>query len=96
MKKAKVMLMLIAVLAVVGGALAFKAKKFSIKYCYATTVNNAAKTCNANIAFSKPGEVAPGFTYYYTTLKSDGVTPVDVIGDCPSTACPSTTLTIEN
>jgi hypothetical protein len=37
MKKVKIMLMSIAVLAVVGGALAFKAKKFSVAYCHGTT-----------------------------------------------------------
>jgi hypothetical protein len=38
MKKAKVMLMSIAVLAIVGGALAFKAKTYGIEdYCFTTT-----------------------------------------------------------
>ena len=41
MKKIKIMLAAIAVLAVVGGALAFKAKKGKVVYC--TTVNEPVK-----------------------------------------------------
>jgi len=34
MKRAKIMLLSLAILAVVGGALAFKAQKFDVVYCY--------------------------------------------------------------
>jgi len=38
MKKAKIMLIAIAVLTILGGALAFKAKKFDQDYCTTTVV----------------------------------------------------------
>ena len=49
MQKAKIMLMAIAVLAVVGGALAFKAKKFGVFMLYSCTQQRASaiSTCVA-------------------------------------------------
>jgi hypothetical protein len=43
MKKAKIMLTAITVLAIVGGALAFKAKKFSIDYCTTLTTTGGCR-----------------------------------------------------
>jgi hypothetical protein len=61
MKKAKLMLTGIAILAVVGGALAFKAKTaFGFKYCYSTT----SGTCNLGDANYKI-DAATGTQYYY-------------------------------
>ena len=46
MKKAKILLMAVAVLGVVGGALAFKAKKYSFEQIYTTTaVPGTGVTC---------------------------------------------------
>jgi hypothetical protein len=44
MKKAKLMLTAVAVMAVVGGALAFKAVKFQTNTFYCTTTTNSACT----------------------------------------------------
>ena len=61
MKKAKIMLMAIAVLGVVGGALAFKAQKFLGNYYCSTT-----KTTGAHCSSSYITEVG-GATLYCTT-----------------------------
>lgn len=83
MKRAKVMLIAIAVLATVGGTLAFKASKFNLsRYC-TTNVQGAAcvnfteaKTINSGTA---------AFTVYYTTTNTNS---------CASAlACESTTST---
>lgn len=70
MKRAKIMLTAIAVLAIVGGALAFKANtKFANSYCILTTAQTPAK-CTSEIINSKFFEVlpvAPVVTYYYIT-----------------------------
>lgn len=47
MKKLKVMLLSFAVIAVVGGALAFKTK-YSVSYCTAATVAGNPPTCPAH------------------------------------------------
>jgi len=93
MKKAKIMLIAIAVLATVGGALAFKAnKKFSEIYCIGTTISNPDQALTRT-TLSKPTTGA-GFTYYYTTLKANGQHVV-VFSDCPETTTFSTKLTAE-
>jgi hypothetical protein len=97
MKKAKIMLIAIAVFAVVGGALAFKANtKFLEVYCIKTTLNNSDKFCNAQTVFTRPAEIGEtGLTYYYTTQKAAGGHVV-VLADCPAeTPCPSISLTNE-
>lgn len=68
MKRAKMMLLAIAVLATVGGALAFKAQKLgSTKYCYLTTDSQPNKIdCTLKITASArpalPGEIIAFFT----------------------------------
>ena len=64
MKKAKIMLMAIAVLGVVGGAVAFKAKSFGgIPIYYSTTATqNATKLYSLSATTT-----ASGLTFYYTT-----------------------------
>jgi hypothetical protein len=72
MKRAKIMLMSIAVLATVGTALAFKvAKKGTKTYCYLkTTVQpSASATCPNQIDFAL-GAGTTNIQYYYTTLAS--------------------------
>jgi hypothetical protein len=54
MKKAKIMLSAIAIFAVVGGALAFKAKNAHFVYC-ATT---AETVCSVNISSYSPASLA--------------------------------------
>ena len=71
MKRAKIMLMSIAVFATVGSALAFKvAKKGSSRYCYLETAmapGAQAGACPNQIvdALAKPGGIV---NYFYTTL----------------------------
>lgn len=69
MKKAKIMLTAITVLAVVGGALAFKAKKFTERRFYCTTTTNAACTlANSISSFSTfTNAVVPLTTTYCST-----------------------------
>jgi hypothetical protein len=64
MKKAKIMLIAIAVLATVGGALAFKASKISTTYCTRLVADNSG-ACEGQIALSKFGD-GEGTQFYYT------------------------------
>lgn len=80
MKRAKVMLMAIAVFAIVGGALAFKAKKYAVFYCTGTTLNNSPSKCPNFLEGQINNEV--DFKYYRTS-KSDG-TPIQSATDCSS------------
>jgi hypothetical protein len=66
MKIVKIMLMSLTLLAIVGGALAFKAKFDLIPYCTSTTVEGTGDTC-PNYAPCKPTDAAPSITVYYTT-----------------------------
>ena len=72
MKKAKIMLLTIAVVAIVGIALAFKVKKIgTTTYCYAVT-NTQPTDANCNIIVRN--KTAPALTLgtkiYYTTTTS--------------------------
>jgi hypothetical protein len=80
MKKAKIFLSAIAVFAVVGGALAFKAKTFSDQFC--TRAENNAGVCEAAYI----GQIDPvkGNAIYYTTT--------DNPSGCAQAQCTSTTL----
>lgn len=68
MKLAKIMLTAIAVLAVVGGALAFKAnKRFISNYCILTTVQKPnGGVCTGDYLNAKT-TVLPTSSYWYTT-----------------------------
>ena len=81
MKKAKIMLTAITVLAVVGGALAFKAKKYDgTQYCTGTTT--AANKCINSILNGKL--LASGaMTYYKVT------TDATKCGNTPGATCTS-------
>jgi len=100
MKKAKIMLLSLAVIAVVSGALAFKAKKFSRTfYCY----NNSAPDIVGGV------DLNTTCTSFYTVraTATDGVNPlyhytlVNASTLCTTTinpvTCPlkATTITIE-
>jgi hypothetical protein len=73
MKKTKIMLLSFALLAILGGALAFKAK-VPIAYCTADLepnapfckVNNVNKACPNRVTLSSAAGT-PRFTYCYTT-----------------------------
>lgn len=68
MKKAKLMLSVIAILAVVGGAAAFKAKAFStLSYCYSSTYTAAAPKTAAAGSIVVLGSTVK---YYYTTTSN--------------------------
>jgi hypothetical protein len=70
MKKAKIMLMSIAILATVGTALAFKvAKKVQSTYCYLQTTSDPGpgKVC-PNTIETVTAEGDTDIQYYYTTL----------------------------
>jgi hypothetical protein len=80
MKKAKVMLTAIAVMAVVGGALAFKAKKFgSTIYC----TDSATGVCK----FEKSG--------FTLNPNGVGVQSFCVATDTWTTTCPRITITTQ-
>jgi hypothetical protein len=62
MKKAKIMLTAITMLAIVGGALAFKVKKFAIDYCTSAV---ATISCPNFIPMS---HIKPGVPKVYYTI----------------------------
>jgi hypothetical protein len=80
MKRAKIMLMTIAVVATVGTALAFKVNKLGdTRYCYAETTvqpNNCEEKTISN------AKAVSGTGIFYT-VKGSGVT------NCTSLACPN-------
>jgi hypothetical protein len=78
MKKIKIMLLSFALLAIIGSALAFKAK-FSEEYC--TALPNAAGNCTVSVGVNKAcptqlhGTIEGGIeriAYCYTTDDADG------------------------
>jgi hypothetical protein len=80
MKRAKIMLLTIAVIATVGTALAFKVNKFgSNTYCYAETTVQPDKCEEKTITDAHP---IAGVGFFYT-VKGIGVTR------CTSLACPN-------
>jgi len=81
MKRVKVMLTAIAVLAVVGGALAFKAQKFSLrKICYGTTTE--AALCQTFAETSTITNVGSE-SFYYTQVPNSATNCANVIS-CPT------------
>jgi hypothetical protein len=70
MKRVKIMLMSLTLLAIVGGALAFKAKFNLQEYCTSTTVEGIGDTCPV-FDLLKPTNVTPVITVYYTTPDLD-------------------------
>jgi hypothetical protein len=97
MKRLKIMLLSFALLAIVGGALAFKAKYQESPICYTTAI--AAATCGTTVTFSVPTNVAAHvITSSYTTpavadgaggfrcFSVDGINPnITTLLDCPTT-----------
>lgn len=84
MKKAKIMLLTIAVLATVGGALAFKAKAFGTKdYCYSiTNVQPPVGDCTIpKVQGLAHPLVSEEFKAYYTTTTNTLL--------CEDAICPS-------
>lgn len=82
MKRIKIMLLSIALLAVVGGALAFKAK-FNTSYCYTTStfvegegftcltsveLEELGRFCSTTTQLTTLGVVIPEFTCYTETI----------------------------
>jgi len=86
MKKAKIMLLSIAILAVVGGALAFKAEKFNLVYCYDSqnTPPNAMSTTLPQFCQSekRTTTMPNGAFLSYATTKPPGGCPA--ITKCPA------------
>jgi hypothetical protein len=72
MKKAKITLAAIAIVAVVGGAFAFQAQKSIGLNYYVTTVQNAIPTLNIHAIFTSP--VLAQTTYWYTTIRNTEAT----------------------
>jgi len=73
MKKAKIMLMAIAVVVLVGGALAFKVAKFTdpnLYSCRTTTATSTAKFCLATAANSTTGMGFVDPVLVFTTVTS--------------------------
>lgn len=77
MKKVKIMLMSVAVFAVVGGALAFNAKKFTIAYCQGTTTNKIETFLQASTTTTNTGVAS---TWARSTDATGGV--IDNADEC--------------
>jgi hypothetical protein len=82
MKKVKVMLTAIGILAIVGGALAFKARTFGQSFC-TRALDQEAGTC---AAAKYVGKIAPGAAgvIYYTS-------PADNVNSCTTVQCTNST-----
>lgn len=83
MKKAKVLLLSVAVMGVVGGALAFKAKKFTTDFiCYTTiTANrNLLKSCPLS-SFDVTTTLGTPSTIAFTTVTTTTL--------CTEVSCPT-------
>jgi hypothetical protein len=84
MKKAKLMLMGVVVISIVGGALAFKVKESNTlqTVCYNTSI--AGTTCTASF----PGlvSVTAGSLKYHYTIVSNPAECTNGVVTCPSTA----------
>jgi hypothetical protein len=91
MKIAKLMLMSVAIFAVVGGALAFKAKTFSSKFCVGTAdgVNTFVPTYSAAHKFTIDTE-APSLIYRTSDALGD---PIDAAADCVNLTTTTTSST---
>jgi hypothetical protein len=75
MKKVKIMMTAIAVLAVVGGALAFKARTFGTQFC-TRAVGAGQGKCETTIYNGKTTQAAVG-TFYYTSTDIANCTLAD-------------------
>jgi hypothetical protein len=71
MKKVRIMLAAIAVLGVVGGALAFKAKNPTLKYCYVGTTTTSV--CTTFVPINST--IAAGQAIHYTTTNVAAACP---------------------
>jgi len=76
MKRAKILLSAIAILAVVGGALAFKAQRFTPGPVFCATIQNEQITCTAQapqvlyttIQNNRPSTTAPCLSPFLTSI----------------------------
>lgn len=84
MKKVKIMLMSMAILAIVGGALAFKAK-FTTEFCTLTTTTGGALTCPITLATTLNGTIPVEYTF-----------PEPGESDCPVELCTFETSIVPN
>jgi len=76
MKKVKLMLASIAVIAVIGGAFAFKAKNAFSTNVYYTTKTTTAGGVSANIRADLPGDLGAYATSYYYSITEAPTTSV--------------------
>jgi apolipoprotein N-acyltransferase len=84
MKRARLMLVAIAAVAAIGGALAFKAQKFSFTYCTRATAANAG-LCQGSIENSKKWEANhSNTTTYYYVLKPEDKACTNAGVQCPN------------
>jgi len=63
MKKVKIMLTAITVMAVVGGALAFKANRFDKQFC-TRAIADGTGVCQTSLPDAKITNAAPSLNYY--------------------------------
>ena len=93
MKKVKIMLMSLTLLAIVGGALAFKAKFQLQEYC-TTTTTDAGPNPVCPFFDELTTEVVSAHTTYYYTTPDPIQEPCFINGDTEPIPCPqSTTFT---
>jgi hypothetical protein len=84
MKRARLMLVAIAAVAAIGGALAFKAQKFSSTFCTRATAANAG-LCQGSIENSKKWEIGGiNTTTYYYVIKPEGTACTNAGVQCPN------------
>jgi hypothetical protein len=92
MKRAKIMLIAIAVIATVGGALAFKAQRFVDKnvFCYTKTADGilTCKTSDFKTTLAGPIVITPCSTFHvavgFPTLTSSYLTTCVIGGPLPT------------
>jgi len=80
MKRIKMALTAVAVIGIVGGALAFKAKPFGGQFCASPTINSNCKVVNG---VTETGGTLP----FFKDATWDGIP-----GHCRAAACPTATL----
>ena len=71
MKKIKIMMMVIFVMAIVGGALAFKANRFDKQWC-TRAVANGPGPCETSLPDYRITNVPPSIRYWFTETNNPG------------------------
>ena len=88
MKKAKIMLSAIAVIALIGGALAFKAQKFQHLTYYTCNTLAIPQTCASTTALGQLGSLTTAFDpSFITVTTAGGIDPAQSGQQCSPSNC---------